>query len=405
MGLNLSGRGEGRGVLSPQIYLDYGGFTPVDPRVHAVMRPYLEGWVGNPSSQHSLGAEAKESLEASRKKVARLLGGLPQGVVFTSGATEANNLAIKGAVIRAQERGQHLIVSSIEHISVLNPCRDLQKHGWSVTWLPVDQEGRVDPDELRRAIRPDTVLVSVMAANHEIGTVEPTQALARVCREHGVAFHVDGVGAVGRISFDADAWEVDLVTLSGNDLYGPPGVGALYARPGFKLAPVLLGGGQEEGLRSGTENLPAIVGMGVAAELLRREGGGEMERLVQLRDRLLGWLLDNVDGIRVTGSRTERLPHHASVCLRAIKGESVVFDLDLNGIVASTGSACASKTLEPSHVLKAIGCAAEEIEGSVCFTLGRWTRSADIEAVLQILPLTVARLRAISPLAVKAFNQ
>jgi cysteine desulfurase len=405
VGVNQGGRGEGRAVLSPQIYLDYGGFVPVDPRVHAVMRPYLEGWVGNPSSQHALGAEAKESLEASRKKVARMLGGLPPGVVFTSGATEANNLAIKGAAIRDQDRGRHLVVSSIEHISVLNPCRDLQKHGWSVTWLPVDREGMVDPDDLRRAIRSDTVLVSVMAANYEIGTVEPTQALARVCREHGVAFHVDGVGAVGRVPFDADAWGVDLVTLSGNDLYGPPGVGGLYVRPGFKLAPMILGGGQEEGLRSGTENLPAIVGMGVAAEFLRREATGEIARLVRLRDRLLGWLLDNIEGIRLTGSLTERLPHHVSVCLTAIKGESVVFDLDLNGIVASTGSACASKTLEPSHVLKAIGCAAEEIEGSLCFTLGRWTRSSDIEAVLQILPLTVARLRAISPLPVRASHQ
>jgi cysteine desulfurase len=381
------------------VYLDYGGFVPVDPRVHAVMRPYLDGWVGNPSSLHSLGAEAKESLEASRKKVARLIGGGPQGVVFTSGATEANNLAIKGAAGLAQDRGRHLIVSAIEHISVLNPLRDLVKHGWSVTMLPVDQEGRLEADALRQALRPDTVLVSVLMANPEIGAIEPVKSLAAVCRRHGVSFHVDAVGAIGRVPFDAEGWGVDLVTLSGNDIYGPPGAGALYIRPGLKIAPQLLGGGQEDGLRSGSENLPAIVGMGVAAEIMRREGAGEAHRLTDLRDQLITRLLESVEGIRLTGSQTDRLPQHVSVCLRAIKGESVVLDLDLHGIVASTGSACASKTLEPSHVLRAIGCQPEEIEGSVCFTLGRWTRSQDIETLLEVFPRTVERLRAISPLS------
>jgi len=365
------------------------------------MRPYLEGWVGNPSAVHSLGAEARESVEASRKKVARLIGGLPRGVIFTSGATEANNLAIKGVALRDREQGRHLIISSIEHISVLNPCRDLLKRGWTITALPVDREGLVDPDDLRRAIRPETVLVSVMAANPEIGTVEPTQALASVCREHGVAIHVDVVGAIGRIPFDADAWGLDLVTLSGNDLYGPPGIGALYVRPDFKLVPQLLGGGQEDGLRSGTENLPGIVGMGVAVEIMRREAG-ETQSLLRLRDRLIGGLLERVKEMRLTGSTTRRLPHHVSLCLSDVKGESVVLDLDLHGIVASTGSACASITREPSHVLKAIGCSPEEIEGSVCFTLGRWTRSSDVETVLEVLPKVVDRLRAISPLTPKA---
>jgi len=400
--VGAGGSDENISILSPQVYLDYGGFGPLDPRVHAVMRPYLEGWVGNPSAIHSLGAEAKESLEASRKKVARLIGGLSHGVVFTSGATEANNLAVRGIAVRAQDRGRHLVVSAIEHISIINACRDLMKHGWSVTWLAVDSEGLVDPETLRHAIRSDTVLVSVMAANPEIGTVEPTRALAAVCRERQVPFHVDGVGGIGRIQLDAEAWGVDLVTLSGNDLYGPPGVGALCVRPGLKLVPQILGGGQEDGVRSGAENLPAIVGMGVAAEIMRREGAGEIQHFIQLRDRLLRGLLERVQGVRLTGSSQHRLPHHVSVCLRDIKGESVVLDLDLHGIVASTGSACASKTREPSHVLRAIGCLSEEIEGSVCFTLGRWTRSSEIDAVLEVFPRTVERLRAISPSGSKA---
>jgi len=382
--------------LPVRVYLDYGGFAPVDPRVLAMMRPFLEGGVGNPSALHSLGSEAKESLEAARVKVARLLGGTASGLIFTSGATEANNLAIKGVALRVAPAGGHVVTSAVEHISVLNSCRDLQKQGFSVTYLPVAADGRADPDALARAIRPETVLVSIQAANPEVGTVQPIAALARVAREHNVAFHVDAVGAAGRIPLRVDELEVDLLTLSGNDLYGPPGSGALWVRPGVRLVPQILGGGQEGGYRSGTEDLPAIVGMGVAAELARLEGPSEALRLARLRDRMIDGLLAEAE-CRLTGSRTERLPHHVSVCLRAVKADSVLMDLDLSGVAASSGSACASKTREPSQVLRAIGCDAEEAEGSLCFTLGRWTAAAEIEAVLTLLPPIVRRLRALAP--------
>jgi cysteine desulfurase len=378
------------------VYLDYGGFAPVDPRVVAVIRPFLEGGVGNPSARHSLGAEAKQSLEGARSKTARLIGGAPGGVIFTSGATESNNLAIKGVALRGAAGG-HVITSSIEHISLLNSCRDLEKHGFSVTYLPVDGEGRVDPSHLERAIRPDTALISLMAANGEIGVVQPIGELGRIARRHGIPFHVDGVGAVGRIPLAVDELGIDLLTLSSNDLYGPPGVGALWVRPGIRLLPQILGGGQEDGYRSGTENLPGIVGMGVAADLVRREWREEAKRLAPLAEQLLEGLLRQLPEVRLTGPRVGRLPSHASVCLRSVKAESVLLDLDLNGIAISTGSACASLTEEPSHVLRAIGCDPEEAEGSLCFTLGRWTTGAEIETVIEILPKVVQRLRALSP--------
>ncbi|MBI2462169.1 MAG: cysteine desulfurase [Candidatus Rokubacteria bacterium] len=385
--------------IGQRIYLDYGGYAPVDPRVLAVMATYLEGWVGNPSALHSLGEEARESLEGTRAKVARLIGGRAEGVIFTSGATEANNLAIKGVALRAAERGRHLVTSAIEHISVLTPCRDLTKAGFGVSHLPVDREGRVNPEQLVRTLRPDTVLVSLGCANAEAGTVQPIRELARVLRGRGVLLHVDGVGAVGRVPLHLEDDGIDLLTLSANDLYGPPGVGALYAAPGVKLLPQLLGGGQEHGLRSGTENLAGIAGFGLAAELMRREGSAEVRRLGALREALIEGVLARCEGTALTGPRTERLPHHASFTVQAVKGESLVMALDLAGIAASTGSACASLTQEPSHVLRALGLDPRAVEGSLCFTLGRWSTREDVEGLLRELPQAVERLRAISPLA------
>jgi cysteine desulfurase len=379
------------------VYLDYAGFAPVDPRVLAVMRPFFEAGIGNPSARHSLGAEARESLEAARIKVARLVGGAPSGVIFTSGATEANNLAVKGMAARAGERPRHVVVSCVEHISIVNACRDLEKAGGAVTFLPVDREGRVDPDALHRAIRPETALVSIAAANEEIGTLQPLADLARVTRAARVPFHVDGVGAIGRVPLAAESLGVDLLTVSGNDIYGPPGTGALWVRKGVKLTPHILGGGQEGGYRSGTENLPGLVGLGVAADLIRSEAAhGEPERLAGLRDRLLHGLLEAVPDCRVTGPLSRRLPHHASLVLRGVKADSVLLDLDLAGIAASSGSACAALTQTPSHVLRAIGCSAEEAEGSLCFTLGRWSTSTEVDVVLDRLPGIVTRLRALS---------
>jgi cysteine desulfurase len=378
-----------------RIYLDYAGFSPVDPRVVAFMRPFLEGGVGNPAALHSHGLEARASLDGARAKVARLVGGVASGLIFTASATEANNLAIKGTALRA--RGRHVVTSAIEHVSIVNSCRDLEKHGWSVTWLPVDRDGLVDLDAARRALREDTALLSIMAANGEIGTVQAVRELGRLARARGVPFHVDGVGAVGRTPLSVEECAIDLLTLSSNDLCGPPGSGALWVRPEVPLAPIVLGGGQEGGYRSGTENLPAIVGMGVAADLARRERAAETSRLAPLRDRLLEGLLERLPDARITGPRgAHRLPHHASVVVPGVKADAVLLELDMRGVAASTGSACNLTTGEPSHVLRAIGCGRDEYEGSLCFTLGRWTTAAEIDAVLDVVPGVVARLRRLA---------
>jgi cysteine desulfurase len=379
-----------------RVYLDYAGFSPVDPRVVAVMRPFLEGGVGNPGAPHSLGLEARASLDGARAKVARLVGGTPAGVIFTASATEANNLAIRGVAERAA--GRHVVTSAIEHVSVINACRDLEKRGFSVTYVGVDADGGVDPQAVARAMRGDTVLVSIMAANGEIGTLEPVRAIGRLARERGVPFHVDAVGAAGRVPLAVDEARIDLLTLSSNDLYGPPGAGVLWVRAAVKLAPLVVGGGQEGGYRSGTENLPAIVGMGVAADLARMEGAAEVARLRELRDRLLTGLLARLPAARLTGAHGEgRLPHHASIVVPGVKADSVLLELDLRGIAASSGSACNATTGEPSHVLRAIGCARESLEGSLCFTLGRWTTASEIDVVLDTLPSVVARLRQLAP--------
>jgi cysteine desulfurase len=360
------------------------------------MTPFLEGWVGNPSALHALGHEARESLSAARAKIGRLVGGRGEGVVFTSGATEANNLAVKGLALRGG--GRHLITTAIEHASVLTPCRDLMKAGFEVTFLPVDGEGRVTPAQVRAALRPDTCLVSVGAANAEIGTLQAWRAIAAVTHEAGVPFHVDGVGAIGRVPLMVEADGIDLLSVAANDLYGPPGVGALWVRPGLRLVPQLLGGGQEDGLRSGTENLGGVVGLGVAAEMALRDGPGETARLAALRDKVIDGLASSCPAARLTGSRQDRLPHHLSVTVTGVKGESLVLALDLVGISASSGSACATRTGEPSHVLRALGFEAREAAGSLCVTLGRWTRAEDAQAFLAELPPIVDRLRAISPL-------
>jgi cysteine desulfurase len=359
------------------------------------MRPFLEGGVGNPAALHSHGLEARASLDGARAKVARLVGGAAGGVIFTASATEANNLALKGSALRA--RGRHLVTSAVEHVSIVNPCRDLEKQGWTVTAVPVDREGLVDPQAVAGVLRDDTALVSVMAANGEIGTVQPVREIGRLARARGVPFHVDGVGLVGRLPFGVDECSIDLLTLSSNDLCGPPGAGALWVRPEVALAPIILGGGQEGGYRSGTENLPAIVGMGVAADLARNERAAEVARLMPLRDRLLDGLIERVDGARVTGARgPRRLPHHASLVVPGVKADAVLLELDLRGVAASSGSACNLTTGEPSHVLRAIGCPREEYEGSLCFTLGRWTTAAEIDSVLDVLPGVVSRLRRLA---------
>lgn len=360
------------------------------------MRPFLEGWVGNPSARHSLGHEARESLQAARAKVGRLVGGRPDGVIFTSGATEANSLAIKGVALASG--GRHVVTTAIEHASVLTPCRDLQKRGFEVSVLPVDGEGRVEPRDVRAALRPDTCLVSIGAANGEVGTIQPWRAIAGLTRDAGVRLHVDGVGAVGRVPLAVEGDGIDLLTIAANDLYGPPGVGALWIRPGTRLVPQILGGGQEGGLRSGTENLAGVVGLGVAAEVAARESPAESERLLALRNHLLDAIAERCLGARLTGPRERRLPHHVSLTVPGVKGESLLLALDLVGVSAATGSPCTALSREPSHVLRAMGLDARGAEGALCMTLGRWTRAEDVQVLLAELPPIVEQLRAVSPL-------
>jgi cysteine desulfurase len=343
-----------------------------------------------------LGLEARASLDGARAKVARLFAATPADVIFTASATEANNLAIKGLAQRAA--GRHVVTSAIEHVSLIDSCRDLEKRGWSVTYVGVGADGRVDPEAVASAIRSDTVLVSIMAANNEIGTIQPVREIGRIARARGVPFHVDAVGAAGRVPLPVDDCRIDLLTLSSNDLYGPPGAGALWARATVKLAPLTVGGGQERGYRAGTENLPAIAGMGVAADLARVEVAGEVARLGALRDRLLSGLLERIPEARLTGARgPDRLPHHASIVVPGVKAESVLMELDLRGIAASSGAACTAMTGEPSHVLRAIGCDRDTAEGSLCFTLGRWTTGSEMDLVLDAVPAVIARLRRLAP--------
>jgi cysteine desulfurase len=328
-------------------------------------------------------------------KIARLVGGPAEGVVFTAGATEANNLAIRGVAGRAS--GRHFVTSSIEHVSVLNCARELTKRGFDVVHLPVDGDGRLDPPAVADAIRDDTALVSIMAGNGEIGAMQPLQEIGRICHARRVPFHVDGVNALGRIPIDVDRYRIDLLTISSNDLYGPPGVGALWVRPGVALAPVVLGGGQEQGYRSGTENLPGIVGFAVAADLARTEQAAEAPRLAELRDRLLEGILESVPDARITGPRgLRRLPHHASLVIPGMKADAALTELDLRGVAASSGSACNALTGQPSHVLRAIGASATDAESSLCFTLGRWTTEVEIDHVVGVLPGIVGRLRALA---------
>jgi cysteine desulfurase len=367
----------------------------VDARVLAVMRPFLEGGVGNASSGHTLGGQARESLDGARVKVARLFGGAPEGVVFTSGATEANNLALRGTAARA--RGRHVVTSAIEHVSVLTCCRALSRDGFEISYVPPDGDGRVDPREVAGAVREDTAVVSIMAANGEIGAVQAVQEIGLALRGRGVPFHVDGVNALGRVPIDVEQCGIDLLTVSSNDVYGPPGVGAHWVRPGAAIAPIVLGGGQEHGFRAGTENLPGIVGFGVAAELARAGRAVETPRLVALRDRLLEGVLERLPDARILGPRgARRLPHHASLLLPGVKSDAVLLELDTQGVSASSGSACNTLTGQPSHVLTAIGASAEDAERSVCFTLGRWTLESEIDRAVALLPRICARLRAVS---------
>lgn len=385
-----------------RIYMDHTAGRPVDPRVIEVMLPYMKSLCGNPSSVHSFGQEARQALGEARTKVAESINAESKESIFlTSGATESNNMAIKGVAHRNQDHGRHIITSSVEHMSVLNPCKFLMTRGFKVTFLPVDQYGFVDLTSLEEELTNETILVSIMYANGEIGTIQPIKEISQMVHRNNAYLHVDAAAANGQVPIDVNDEGIDLLTISSNDVYGPKGVGALYMKKGIRLEPLIHGGGQERGLRSGTENLPGIVGFGKAAEIAKEEMPTESERLKKLRGKLIKGLIDPIPHSFLNGHPTKRLPNNAAVRYSFIEGESILLDLDMKGVAASSGSACTAKTLEPSHVLRAVGLKHEEAHGSLLFTLGRQNTEEEVDYVIRIMPEIVKRLREMSPLTPK----
>ena len=381
-----------------RIYLDYAATTPTHPEVVKAMLPYFTEAFGNPSSIYSCGQQARGAIEESRTKIADLIGARDEEIVFTSGGTEADNFAIKGVASSKESKGNHILTSPIEHHAVIETCKFLERRGFSITYLPVDEYGLVDPSDVKKAITDKTILISVMHANNEIGTIEPIAEIGRIAREAGIYFHTDTVQTVGHIPINVDELGVDLLSISAHKLYGPKGVGALYIRKGTKLVSLVHGGEQERERRAGTYNVPGIIGFGRAVELAQQEMNQEAERLTPLRDKLINGLLERIDHTRLNGHPRKRLPNNVNISVDFVEGESMCLGLDLAGICASTGSACASSTLEPSHVLLATGLSPERAYGSLRFTLGKWTTEEEIDQVLEVLPPLVAKLRAMSPL-------
>ena len=381
-----------------RIYLDYAATTPVHPEVVEAMLPYFTEHYGNPSSVHQFGLQAKVAMRDARAQVAGLIGAREEEIVFTGGGSEADNLAIKGVAWANGKKGRHIITSTIEHHAVLETLHFLEKEGFRVTYLPVDGEGMVDPDAVRDVITGETVLISIMHANNEVGTIQSIAEIGAMAREHEILFHTDAVQTVGHLPIDVKRQNVDMLSASAHKLYGPKGVGILYVRKGVRLTPLIHGGEQERRRRASTENIPGIVGFGKAAEIAQVEMVEEGRRITALRDRLIEGLLERIDEISLNGHRTRRLPNNVNVSIRYVEGESMLLNLDMEGIAASTGSACSSGTLEPSHVLLALGRTHEEAHGSLRMSLGRYNTDEDIDRVLDVLPGIVNKLRAMSPL-------
>jgi len=381
-----------------RIYLDYAATTPTHPEVVKAMLPYLTNVFGNPSTIYSYGQEARGAVEEARTKVAELIGARGEEITFTSGGTEADNFALKGIAYASEHKGDHIITTSIEHHAVVESCKFLERRGFKVTYLPVDGYGLVAPQDIKKAITNKTILISVIHANNEVGTIEPIGEIGKIAKEAGICFHTDAVQTVGHIPVNVDALGVDLLSISAHKVYGPKGVGALYIKKGTRLIPLMHGGEQEKRHRAGTENVPAIVGLGKAVELAGQEMDKETEWLTCLRDKLIKGLLERIDHIRLNGHPLKRLPNNVNVSVDFVEGESMLLNLDLEGICASTGSACSSSSLEPSHILLALGLSPEQAHGSLRFTLGRENTEEDIECVLEVLPRVVAKLRTMSPL-------
>jgi len=388
-----------------QVYLDHIAATPLDPQVLEAMLPFLRDKFGNPQSLHSAGQVALMALEEARSRVAQLVGADDSDVFFTSSGSEANNFALKGMATARRDKGRHLVLSAIEHQSILYSAKSLEKSGFSSTLVPVDKHGLVDPEAVRSAIQKETVLVSVILASSEVGTVEPIAEIARICRAAGIPLHTDAVAAVGNIPVDVKELGVDALSLAADQFYGPKGSGALFIKKGARILPFIDGGIQEGGRRAGTENVAGIVGMGKAAEIARTKLPERQERMKTLRDRLIDRLPQKVDRVYLTGHRERRLPHHASFCIEFIEGEGMLLNLDMKGISVSSGSACTSRALKASHVLLAMGIDHALAQGSLVFSLVESTTAEDIDYLLEVIPPVIDRLRKMSPLYTKFLEE
>lgn len=379
------------------VYLDHAATTPTDPRVVEAMLPWFSEEFGNPSAVYSLGLNAAQAVQQAREIVAGAIGADQEEIYFTSGGTESNNWAILGVAEAHRNKGRHLVTSAIEHHAVLEPMQFLEKHGYEVTRVPVESSGLVDPEEVRKALRPDTILVSIMHANNEIGTIQPITEIGRITREAGVPFHVDAVQSLGKIPVDIGKLGADLLSGSAHKFYGPKGIGFLYMRKGLRVTPLLHGGAQERRRRAGTLNVPGIIGMAKALELALERMEEDARREATLRDRLWEGLRTNIEAVYLNGDPVKRLPNNLNVRLDGIEGESMILMLDMEGVCVSSGSACTSGSLDPSHVLLALGIPPENAHGSLRITLGRSTTEEDIDFFLEVFPPIVARLREISP--------
>ncbi|MFQ6083334.1 MAG: cysteine desulfurase family protein [Candidatus Aminicenantia bacterium] len=381
-----------------KIYFDSIASTPLHPEVIEAMLPYLKEKYGNPQSLHFYGQEARIALEEAREKVANLIGAESKEIYFTSSGSEANNFALKGLAFAHQGRGKHIVVSSIEHQSILHSAKSLEKSGFKFSFIPVDKFGLINPEDVKKMITKETILVSVMTANSEVGTIQPIEEIAQICREREILFHTDGVAAVGHISIDVSRIGIDALSLAGSQFYGPKGTGALYLKKRTRIIPLVDGGIQEEGKRAGTENVAGIVGLGKAAEIATHKMKERSEKLIKLRDKLITQFPKKVDHVYLTGHPTKRLPYHISFCIEFIEGESMLLNLDLEGIAVSSGSACTSRALKASHVLLAMGYSHAIAQGSIVFSLMEENTEEEIDYLLDVFPPIINRLREMSPL-------